>query len=223
MKKLFVVTIVLFSILSAKAQNVDVFVKGGIGLSNWIGKDSEGTDAKFSYRIGMGVDVPIRNIWGFRTGLNLANIGTQMKITDEDLSAGWAIKAISKTNQLYLELPILATASFDITDKVGCTVGTGPYFAVGVGGKTKSEITLSDGTVLSDKATTFHDTEDTESLLNRFDAGIGIDVEFEIKHIIFGIDTRFGLYKFYRDDFFGEVEKYKCYNFSTCLVVGYRF
>ena len=68
MKKLFLLlAAVIISLPYAMAQDVDVFVKGGIGMSNYIGKDVEGADVKFSYRLGVGLDVPLENVWGFQT------------------------------------------------------------------------------------------------------------------------------------------------------------
>ena len=224
MKKLFLLLAAILSLQCAMAQNVDVFVKGGIGMSDWIGKESDELDPKFSYRIGAGLDIPIKGIWGFRTGLGMSSIGTKAHAATDEMTSAWDFEMSMKTTQIYLELPLMATVSFDVTDNMRCTVGAGPYFAIGVGGKSKADVTWGDGTFESDKANTFGETdEDTESMLKRFDAGLGLDVNFEVKHLIFGLDTRFGLYKFYQDDFFDEIEKYKVYNFSTCVVVGYRF
>ena len=47
MKKLFLLLAAILSLQCAMAQNVAFFVKGGIGMSDWIGKES---DELLSYR-----------------------------------------------------------------------------------------------------------------------------------------------------------------------------
>lgn len=34
-------------------------MNAGIGMSNWYGDDTDGTDAKFAYKVGIGLEVPL--------------------------------------------------------------------------------------------------------------------------------------------------------------------
>ena len=54
-------------------------VNAGIGMSNWYGDDTDGTDAKFAYKVGIGLEVPFANtnIWSFQTGLNFISKGVK--------------------------------------------------------------------------------------------------------------------------------------------------
>ncbi len=224
MKKLFVVTIVLFSILSAKAQNVDVFVKGGIGLSNWIGNDAGGLDPKFSSRVGVGLDVHGKKVWGIRTGLNFAVMG--MSFNPDYILSGYSRQDIDcKVNQMYFELPLMTTATVGLNDNVDMVIGFGPYMAAGIGGKTSASVDL-DGKYISVGADTFGNEDDGNFDVKRFDLGLGVDFNFEIKRIIFGLDMRFGFIKLVDKRTYETlrfVMNSEVRNFSSCIVVGYRF
>ena len=52
--------------LGVSAQsNLKWNVNAGIGMSNWYGDDTDGTDAKFAYKVGIGLEVPFANtnVW----------------------------------------------------------------------------------------------------------------------------------------------------------------
>ena len=66
--------------LGVSAQsNLKWNVNAGIGMSNWYGDDTDGTDAKFAYKVGIGLEVPFANtnIWSFQTGLNFISKGVK--------------------------------------------------------------------------------------------------------------------------------------------------
>ena len=54
-------------------------MNAGIGMSNWYGDDTDGTDAKFAYKVGIGLEVPFANtnVWSFQTGLNFISKGVK--------------------------------------------------------------------------------------------------------------------------------------------------
>lgn len=195
------------SVIGANAQkrNVDFSVKAGIGMSSWLGSDADYTDCRFAYRVGFGVDVPIQGIWGFQTGLNFTGIGANLD-TDgiEDIVE-------FKTSQLYLELPLMATARVEAGKGLGIVFNAGPYMGIGVGGKSKMKSNLDlphlDGEVSSD---TFGDGG-----LKRFDFGLGFGVNFEINRFLVGLDTRFGLTRLASD--------VNTHNFALLFGVGYKF
>ena len=66
--------------LGVSAQsNLKWNVNAGIGMSNWYGDDTDGTDAKFAYKVGIGLEVPFANtnVWSFQTGLNFISKGVK--------------------------------------------------------------------------------------------------------------------------------------------------
>lgn len=197
MKKFILSALLLVSaMVGANAQDVDFSVKAGVGASTWVGDASEGTNCRFAYRVGVGVDVPIKGMWGFQTGLNFEGIGTNFDSV-EDVDA--------YCNQLYLELPLMATARFDAGSGLGIVVNAGPYMGVGVGGKEK--VAYGGHSVESD---TFGDNG-----LHRFDMGMGLGVNFEIDHFMVGLDTRYG--------FLHLADNAKAYNIGLFVNFGYKF
>lgn len=209
MKKLFLLlAAAIISLPGAMAQDVDVFVKAGVGMSNYIGKDVESSDVKFSYRLGVGLDVPMKNIWGFQTGLYLTGLGSQFSETY------MGAKLEEKLKPLYLELPIMATVNVPLNDSFKMQIAAGPYLAVGVGGKATASAEY-EGRKLEESIDLFGDADDGNAGMKRFDCGLGVNINFEVKRIIFGLDTRFGLTR--------VLEGSKSHNLSAQFVVGYRF
>ena len=209
MKKLFLLlAAVIISLPCAVAQDVDVFVKAGVGMSNYVGDDTESTDVKCAYKFGVGLDVPLKNIWKFETGLYLDGLGAKEK------ASAYGASATVTAKPLYIELPIMAKADFPLSDKFNMSIAAGPYLAVGVGGKLKASAEYQ-GQSADDSIDLFGDVEDNNAGMKRFDMGLGLNFNFEVKRIIFGLDTRFGFTKVYEDT--------KAHNISAQFVVGYRF
>ena len=70
MKKLAFFILLSLVTLGVSAQsNLKWNVNAGIGMSNWYGDDTDGTDAKFAYKVGIGLEVPFAN----------TNVGTVVK------------------------------------------------------------------------------------------------------------------------------------------------
>ncbi len=169
MKKLFLAAILAVSaVFGMNAEDISLSVKAGVGTSSWMGSNSPSSAARFAYRVGVGVDVPVSGKFGFQTGLNFEGIG--IKPADE-----------VKTSQLYLELPLMATMRFGLGSG-NLVFNAGPYLGVGVGGKNKLTVL---GETKSTK--TFGDNG-----LKRFDMGMGIGAGYEFSHFLVGIDTRYG-------------------------------
>ena len=122
------------------------------------------------------------------------------------LTSKGAKKDGNSINAMYLELPVMAAARFNVADNTNLVVNAGPYFACGIAGKTKFDL----GNDTERKVDTFGD-----DALKRFDAGLGVGVALEFGRIIAGLDGQFGLV---------DVQKFgnpKNMNFS--IVVGYKF
>ena len=192
MKKLFLAAILAVSaVFGMNAEDISLSVKAGVGTSSWMGSDSPSSVARFAYRVGVGVDVPVSGKFGFQTGLNFEGIG--IKPSDE-----------LKVNQLYLELPLMATMRFGLGSG-NLVFNAGPYLGVGVGGK--------------HKLTGLGETKSTKTFgdngLKRFDMGMGIGAGYEFSHFLVGIDTRYG--------FLHLSEGAKAYNIAMFFNFGYRF
>lgn len=105
MKKLAFFILLSLVTLGVSAQsNLKWNVNAGIGMSNWYGDDTDGTDAKFAYKVGIGLEVPFANtnVWSFQTGLNFISKG----VKGNGVTDAWDVVDVT-INQLYLELLVL--------------------------------------------------------------------------------------------------------------------
>ena len=181
-------------------SNLKWNVNAGIGMSNWYGDDTDGTDAKFAYKVGIGLEVPFANtnIWSFQTGLNFISKG----VKGDGVTDAWDVVDVT-INQLYLELPLMVGARIHTASNFDLLFKGGPYLAYGVGGKTKI-----DG--VSEKADTFGDDG-----LKRFDAGLGLGVAFEFGNIVVGVETGTSFTK--------VASGVSAHNLSALATIGYKF
>lgn len=203
MRKLAFLILLSLVTLGVFAQsNLRWNVNAGVGMSNWYGDDADAADAKFAYKVGIGLEVPFANtdIWSFQTGLNFISKGTKSDgVTD-------ALDVVDVTvNQLYLELPLMVGARVRTASNFDLLFKGGPYLACGVGGKTKA-----DG--VSQKVDTFGD----DGLgLKRFDAGLGLGVAFEFDQIVVGVETGTSFTKL--------ISGVGARNISALVTIGYKF
>lgn len=196
MKKLAFLILLSLVTLGVSAQsNLKWNVNAGIGMSSWYGDDTDGTDAKFAYKVGIGLEVPFANtdVWSFQTGLNFISKGVKGDYDAIDITV----------NQLYLELPLMVGARIHTASNFDLLFKGGPYLAYGVGGKTKIDDVKGD--------TFGNDGAD----LKRFDAGLGLGVAFEFDKIVVGIETGTSFTK--------VASGASAYNISALATIGYRF
>lgn len=203
MKKLaFFILLSLVTLATYAQSDLKWNVNAGIGMSNWYGDDSDGIDAKFAYKVGIGLEVPFANtnVWSFQTGLNFISKGAKGAGLNDD----WDVVDVT-INQLYLELPLMVGARVHTASNFDLLFKGGPYLAYGIGGKAKA-----DG--VSGKVDTFG----SDGLdLKRFDAGLGLGVAFEFDKIVVGVETGTSFTKL--------VSGASAYNLSALATIGYRF
>ncbi|MDR0612332.1 MAG: PorT family protein [Dysgonamonadaceae bacterium] len=105
-------------------------------------------------------------------------------------------------NELYLRLPLYITFRKSISSKFNVNIGFGPYFAYGIGGKTKQTLhnsVFSDGST-EKKWDTFENGAYDEArdwlrgeTLNPFDFGAGVKVDCGYNKFIWGIGLEAGI------------------------------
>ena len=167
-------------------------IKAGMNISNYTG-DAD-MNAKVGFKIGGGFEYGFNDTWPLQPSLMFSTKGAKLDA--------------ETVNAMYLELPIMAAARFNVANNTNIVISAGPYLACGVGGK--STVELDSGAEMSVK--TFGDNGLN---LKRFDAGLGLGVAAEFGQIIAGLEGQFGLV---------DVQKLgnpKNLNFSINL--GYKF
>jgi opacity protein-like surface antigen len=188
---------VLFALVSIVSYSqISWNAKVGMNMSNIT--DSE-MDMKIGFQAGVGMEYAFSDMWSIRPSLMFTTKGA--KLSEEGVDVTY--------NPMYLELPVMAAASFAIADDQNIVVKAGPYFAFGIAGKAKFS---ADGE--SEKIDLFGDGEDQMGM-KRFDAG-GVGVAYEISKFFVDLTGEFGLTKVAGGD--GSPK-----NMNFSIGVGYKF
>lgn len=202
--------------LNASAQESPITwgAKAGVNLSNASIKDNDGDiKAKVGFQVGVTAEYAITNEFYLQSGLSFTTKGAKHEYSVE--AAGVKAEAKRTINQMYLQLPIMAAYKLEVAPGTKIVFNAGPYLAYGVGGKTKTEYTLSAGSSSTsfddDKINTFSDNG-----LKRFDFGLGAGVGAEFGQIVVGLNYELGLTNIAQKG--GD---YK--NRNASLTIGYRF
>lgn len=227
MKKLIWFIFLALVALRIEAQSpVSFQVKAGVGMANFYGKEIDDAEAKFAYKVGVGMDYAFNRTWSLQTFLNFVSKGSKGEAED------WVKMTM---NELYLELPVMAALRVPVSEKTQLVLSAGPYIACGVGGKTTADIeerkipTTTGYETIGGKyeADTFGALKDGNIGMNRFDAGLAFGVAAECHRFILGIDAQLGL-----TDISGDLKKVaeamsvemgSTKNISAFFSIGYRF
>lgn len=169
-------------------------VQAGVNMSNITDSDM---DAKVGFQVGVGAEYAFTDMWSIRPSLQFVTKGA--KASEDGLDA--------TINPMYLQLPIMAAASFPVGEKMNIVVKAGPYLAYGIGGKAKIEFGGE-----TEKEDVFGD-----DAFDRFDFGLGVGAALEFGKMFVGVDGMFGLVKVTDSD--GSSPK----NQTFSLSVGYKF
>ena len=140
---------ILFALISVAgfSQITGWNAKVGMNISNYTG-DAD-LNAKIGFKLGGGFEYAFDNTWSLQPSLFLSTKGAK--------------KDGNSINAMYLELPVMAAARFNVADNTNIVVNAGPYLACGIAGKTKIDL----GNDTERKYDTFGD-----DALKRFDAAV---------------------------------------------------
>lgn len=195
-KNLFLIAFALFT-TSAFAQ-VSWNVKTGLNISNMTNGD--GTEAKVGFQIGGGMEYDFGNNLSLQPSLLLTQKGTKGKMDDIDASF----------RPMYLELPVMVAYRIKADDNLNVVFNAGPYLAYGVGGQLK---------LTNDNASVGVDLFGDKGCFNRFDAGLGLGVGFEVSRFVIGLNGEIGLANVLKK----SVADQTSHNINFGMTLGYKF
>ncbi|CAN5551007.1 hypothetical protein BH10BAC2_BH10BAC2_40530 [soil metagenome] len=200
-----VISATLIAQKSEKVNPGGIYIRGGYNAANIsVNKDGSVNDAKTlsTFHFGATADIPLAWVLSFQTGLLLNGKGSKSNYyADASNHADNYVK--STFNPLYLELPANLVLKFPIGTVARLYVGAGPYAAMGIGGKSKTESSLLGVTSSTSENIKFNDddplTGEQEGArygrLKRFDFGINALAGVEIKRFMVGVNYGLGLTK----------------------------
>jgi len=187
---------------SVSAQKSSVFLKGGLNMANVsIAKDGSIDDAKtlVSFHAGLQGDIPIVPFLSLQPGIFFTGKGSKTQsgnTTDQSY-----YKATS--NPMYIEVPVNVVLKVPVGGSSKFFVGAGPYAAMGIAGKNKTEGKIFGVSFSGDEKIKFSNDDPTTSgeegagfgIIRRFDYGLNGTIGFEGEKALFSVNYGFGLAK----------------------------
>ena len=188
MKKKLITTLLLLLVCLSGYSQISWNAKAGVNISNTI--NSGDVDFKPGYQFGVGMDYYFNNHWGIQPSLMLISKGYKIKGDYPPfINKSEQLKSYDITdNKVYVELPLLLTYRFNVSEKLKLIFSGGGYIAYGITGKFKNTNTLLDGSKRKDKVDSF------SAGVEKFDTGLaaGAALEYNDKYSI-GLSSDFGL------------------------------
>jgi hypothetical protein len=203
MKKLLLSILALFILLTINAQKATAILRGGLNLANVsVTESGRIDDAKMlaSFQVGIIGDINLAEIISLQPGLLVTGKGT--KSQDGDPSDANYFKAT--TNPIYIELPLNLVFKGPIGPDTKFFAGAGPYLAIGIAGKNKTEGKFLGTSFSSEKDIDWSDDDPTTldyeegagfGIMKRFDYGLNGTAGFETKNIVLSVNYGLGLAK----------------------------
>jgi hypothetical protein len=203
MKKFILLILPLFILLSANAQKSSAILRGGLNLANVsITESGRIDDAKAltSFQVGIIGDFNLSDFIALQPGLLVTGKGS--KTQSGDPADANYFKATS--NPIYIEVPLNLVFKAPLGSDTKFFAGAGPYLAVGIAGKNKTEGKIFGASFSSEKNIEWSDDDPTTldydegagfGILKRFDYGLNGTAGIETKTIVLSANYGFGLAK----------------------------
>lgn len=203
MKKPVLLILFFFSLLTVNAQKGTAILRGGLNLANVsITENGRIDDAKTltSFQVGIIGDISLAEFIALQSGLLVTGKGT--KSQDGDPSDANYFKAT--TNPIYVEIPLNLIFKGPIGLNTKFFAGAGPYLAIGVAGKNKTEGKFLGTSFSSEKDIEWSDDDPTTfnyeegagfGIMKRFDYGLNGTAGIETKNIVISVNYGLGLAK----------------------------
>ncbi|MDR1673525.1 MAG: PorT family protein [Bacteroidales bacterium] len=229
-KILFICFLLLVAVkgnVSAQASKFEFGVRGGLNLSTAIVNDAAAIRIKPGYHIGGTVDYFFTQKFGLQSGLFLSEKGSKIDGFNSRSYVGGSPDYTFIFDALYLELPVYVAFRKNISGNFNVNMCLGPYFAYGIGGKTKRTLhnsAFADGSTEIEWNTFGNGVYDESrdwlrgETLHPFDFGAGIKVDFGYNQFILGIGLESGII-----DIMHEERDIHYRNENISVSVGYRF
>jgi outer membrane protein with beta-barrel domain len=202
--KLLLIVLFAFTLSkSAFSQQSRAIVKAGVNLAN-VSTTNDGNidDANMltSFQVGIVGDIHVTSLLYFQPGLVFTGKGSKIQIgrPEENLYAK------QTSNPYYIEVPANLVVKLPFNSESHFFIGAGPYGAIGVAGKAKTDMTVlgfsssTDNKIefSNDDPSTFGQEEGTGlGVLKRFDYGVNGIIGIEGKKLVLSAGYGLGLAK----------------------------
>jgi len=190
-------------LLNASAQKSSIILRGGLNLANVsVTESGRIDDAKTltSFQVGFIGDVSLGKFASLQPGLLVTGKGSKTQ-SGEPTDANY-FKAT--TNPIYLEVPLNVVFKFGVKGGPNFFAGAGPYLAIGIAGKNKTEGKFL-GTSFSNESDIEWSDDDPTTLnyeegagfgiMKRFDYGLNGTAGIDLTKVVLSVNYGLGLAK----------------------------
>ena len=203
MKKILLLILPPFILLSANAQKTSAILRAGLNLANVsITESGRIDDAKTltSFQVGIIGDINLADFIALQPGILVTGKGS--KTQSGDASDANYFKATS--NPIYIEIPLNLVLKAPVGDDTKFFAGAGPYIGVGIAGKNKTEGKIFGAAFTSEKNIEWSDDDPSTldydegagfGIMKRFDYGLNGTAGLETKNIVLAVNYGLGLAK----------------------------
>lgn len=216
----------LYSIANAQT----FYAQGGVNLANITSTNSgqtENNNMLTTFNVGFMSRFGLSKIVDLEAGLLLDGRGSKA----ETYFNGGNDYVKSKFNPLYLEVPLNVVLNVPLQNKTGLFFNAGPYIAIGVGGKSKTDTKLGALTSSSESKIKFSNDNPFTSQqddaaydkLKRFDFGVNLGGGFDFKKLILKANYGYGLAKInstQSNNTVNDKNKYRTVSISLGIPLG---
>lgn len=215
---------------AALSTNAQVYVQGGLNLAN-ITKTNDGQTEKNNilptFNVGILGRLELESMFSLESGVLFTGRGSKA----ETYFNGGNDYVKSKFNPLYIEVPLNAVVKIPLEKGSNVFFNAGPYVAIGIGGKSRSESKFGPLMASSTKSIQFSNddpfTSEEENAgynrLKRFDFGLNFGGGIQFDHVIFKINYGLGLSKINSTESNNNADdknKYRTLSFSAGIPIG---
>lgn len=188
--------------LASQAQKLRI--RGGVNLANVSVQDNgrvNESNQLTSFQLGLITDIPlIKSVLSLQPGVIYTGKGAKVQTGMQGQNGYFS----QRFNPRYIEVPLNLIVKLPFAKQSGLFVGAGPYAAVGIGGKVKTDGRLLGANYNFDRKITFSDDDPTTftneegtgfGVVRRFDYGVNATAGFEIKTVVVSANYGLGLAK----------------------------
>jgi len=202
-KYVFLILPSLVALCNVNAQKSSIILRGGLNLANiTVTEGGRVDDAKTltTFQAGFVGDLSLCEFVSLQPGLLVTGKGSKTQ-SGEPTDANY-FKAT--TNPIYLEVPLNLVFKFGANDGPNFFAGAGPYMAIGIAGKNKTEgkflgtsFSSEDDIVWSDDDPTTLNYEEGAGfgIMKRFDYGLNGTAGIDLKKAVLSVNYGWGLAK----------------------------
>jgi len=204
MKKLSLLFAIVLAFAVASQAQIKIGAKAGVNINN-MAFDYANSDFEPETKMGLGFHFGATAEYGIsdqiavQSGLLFTRKGFSFDIEEAWGGEGVDVEGYDRMMVNYLEIPIHAAYKFG-----GFQVYAGPYFAFGIGGKNKWDVTVSgDGFEESDSDETslkpvfgevdYENLDEDESPYRAFDAGLNFGIGYQMDKLLINAGYSLGL------------------------------